>query len=52
MNNGQAPPDAWSINAQPNALFVPEVQKIEIPNTANIKVRFLKFIEEKSSLGS
>jgi hypothetical protein len=38
MNNGQAPPDSWSIQVQPSGLFVKEVQKLEIPNTANIKV--------------
>jgi hypothetical protein len=38
MNNGQAPPDAWNIEAKPSANFVKEVQKIEIPNTGRIKV--------------
>lgn len=38
MNNGQAPPDSWSIQVQPSGLFVKEVQKLEIPNTANIKI--------------
>ena len=38
MNNGQAPPDAWNIEAKPSANFVKEVQKIELPNTGSIKV--------------
>jgi hypothetical protein len=38
MNNEQAPTDAWSIHVQPSRLFMKEVKKIEIPNTANFKV--------------
>ena len=39
INNGQAPPDAWSINVNPSEMFHAEIRKLEIPNTANVKVR-------------
>ena len=36
--NGPAPPP-WSIPAQPNQIFTPQVVNIEVPHTASVKVK-------------
>ena len=39
--NGPAPPP-WSIPAQPNQIFTPQVVNIEVPHTASVKVKLHK----------
>lgn len=38
VNTGQPPPGPWDIPINPNKMFVDQVVKVEIPNTAHIEV--------------
>lgn len=38
LNNGLAPPLPWDIPVQPKEIFEKEIFKLEVPNTAHVKV--------------
>lgn len=47
-NNGMPAPGPWDIPVKSSILFQDEVVKIEIPNTANVRVYKMLKIQKKS----